>query len=445
MSDTPEMNSNPQNANASEGVKRVFTGQSTGKPAFGRKTAGQAESQGAEADASQAESSGPEQASAPGGDPSGTAGAHKSGPEEPKAQRASMGPEDHKMTPDQEKVYSDLLVHILRNGQWGYKGITDPTSKEISFQSEKVAERLYGYLNRHDPKKADKLWEENTGHTPSQKFHEKIKGQTVTQDAGQAMPELKGRVDSITKGIKQLRENEVTDMQTQQLPQLMHMLGETDQRKIDYRRKALQQTFQNDKAHQDNGLAVLKTFTRGLAQGREGVLNWRRENQRGKTIHQSIKDVKGNVKQSKNDQVRVAVNQGATPGKDDIDMGLGPEFENAFSNAFGGAKAGPGMKAGFGASMGTGAASPSGAAEGVSPAGFAASAMKNGQSMNMGTVGATVAAKMAVNMVDRITGRASVQSEKGPETKKSGIDLQEGMQKAAQHQQNQGQGPSLGI
>ena len=334
---------------------------------------------------------------------------------EPKAQRATLSPEEHKLTPEQEDVYSGLLKHILKNGQWGYKGITDPTSKEISFQSEKVAERLYGYLYRHDPKKADKLWEENTGHTPSHKFHEKIKGQSITQTADQALPELHGRVNSVMSGIQKMRENEVNDMRRQQLPQLMHMLGETDQRKIDYRRKALQQTFQKDQMHQDNGLAILKTFGRGLAHGREGVTNWQREGKRANTIRQSILDVQGNIKQIEQNNIRVAVNSGTNAydrsAGEDGELGL--VFPKGMDKAFGGT-----MEK---------------VKQSVSPATMAPT---------MGSMGAAIAMKQASQMVDRITGRESVKGGQETAIKRSGIDLSAGNQQMANRQN---QGPSLSL
>lgn len=218
---------------------------------------------------------------------------------------------ERQISPDQETAYGQLLEHILKNGKWGYKSERDPLTRELAFQSEKVAERLYGHLYRHNPQMADRLWEEHTGHTPSAKFHEKIKGQSLTQTAEEALPELTKRVESVTEGIGQARKADLADLQRQQLPQLSHMLGETKQRQIDYRRKALQQTFKEER--DIDGISLLKTFARGLGHGREGMANWRREGTRGKTIQESIMQVEGNVKELSKQGIAIAVNRGELP------------------------------------------------------------------------------------------------------------------------------------
>lgn len=229
-------------------------------------------------------------------------------PENTQTLSAFISDEDKKMTPEQEAAFGNLLKHILQNGKWGYKSERNEVDRELAFQSEKVAERLYGHIYRSNPQIADRLWEENTGHTPSAKFHEKIKGQAVTLTATEALPELNKRVESITENINQARRADLAEMQQQQLPQLSHMLGETKQRQIDYRRKALQGTFKDEK--EIDGISILKTFMRGVAHGKEGMTNWRREGLRGKTIQNSIKEIEGNMKELTKKTIMVAVNRG---------------------------------------------------------------------------------------------------------------------------------------
>ena len=68
-----------------------------------------------------------------------------------------------KMSPETRERIEGLMHDMIEGGLWGYKNKTDPTEREVAFQSEATAEKLFSYLYADDPTNAKKKWQEYSG------------------------------------------------------------------------------------------------------------------------------------------------------------------------------------------------------------------------------------------------------------------------------------------
>jgi hypothetical protein len=239
----------------------------------------------------------------------------------------------NKMTPETRESIEILMKDMIEGGHWGYKNKTDPAEREVAFQSEAMAEKLFAHLYADDPENAKVKWEKYSG-KPADKGlisrAESISLEPAEKSVERLGSEQKKILDAVDKYVVQnqrrQREKDISNMRI--------AIGDSKQRQRDFRRRATDQIFQEQK--EADGLTVVKAFFKGATRVADDYIASWRERGKVKEIGSAMKEMTSGFTGEKS-QIFQAIRGSSIGGQ-----------AGARSSAFGSAGA-AGMAAGFAA------------------------------------------------------------------------------------------------
>lgn len=97
---------------------------------------------------------------------------------------------------DRAKTF-EVYQNALENVDWGYK-LKSGEERDIGHKSMMIAERAFIAASMHDPKEADKIYEQHAGRPPKEEL---LKRAAAAREAGASRNEPAIKVDDLTAGI----------------------------------------------------------------------------------------------------------------------------------------------------------------------------------------------------------------------------------------------------
>tara|TARA_B100000678_G_scaffold61977_1_gene50273 strand:+ start:3334 stop:4257 length:924 start_codon:yes stop_codon:yes gene_type:complete len=197
------------------------------------------------------------------------------------------------MTPETRERIEGLMHDMIEGGLWGYKNRTDPTEREVAFQSEATAEKLFANLYADDPVNAKKKWQEFSGKPADKGLIARAESLIIDKDPNKAIDSLETDQKRVLGTAKKfLNENEAKNRE-KQMSSLRIAMGDTEQRQRDFRRRATDQVFAQEK--EADGISIAKAFIKGATRVADDFHASWRERGKGKEMSQVMKDLQGGI------------------------------------------------------------------------------------------------------------------------------------------------------
>lgn len=212
--------------------------------------------------------------------------------EKPEFEKAEARP---KMTEETRKGIELLMEEMIEGGFWGYKGKTDPVERELAFQSEAMAEKLFAHLYADDPKRAKLKWQEFSGKPADKGLISRAESIILEQPPEKALENLSVEQKKLLGTIKQFLGEKDSRQRERDISQLRGALGDSKRAQKDYRRKAIDQVI-GFKDQEPDGFTIVKAFVSGATRAGDDFASSWRERDKAKEMTAVMKEIREGMK-----------------------------------------------------------------------------------------------------------------------------------------------------
>lgn len=200
---------------------------------------------------------------------------------------------DEPMTAETRENIEGLLRGSFESGAWGPKQKKDPVEREIAFQSEAMAEKLFAYLYADNPENAKKKWQEIGGKPPNPDMLQRAQSFILEKNPQAVLPDLKEEQSRILKLVKERLTDKVESNRIHEIKRLRMNILDSKQKKKDFQRKANAQIMQGEK--EVDGLTILGAFYRGATRVSDDYLSSWREGRKCKELNSLMKEMSDGI------------------------------------------------------------------------------------------------------------------------------------------------------
>jgi len=200
---------------------------------------------------------------------------------------------DEPMTNETRNEIEGLLKNVFEGGEWGPKQKKDPVEREIAFQSEAMAEKLFAYLYADNPENAKKKWQDIGGKPPNPDMLQRAQSFMLEKNPQAVLPELKEEQTKILKLVKERLTDKVESNRIQEVKRLRMNILDSKQKQKDFQRKANAQIMQGEK--EVDGLTILGAFYRGATRVSDDYLSSWREGRKCKEMTSLMKEMRDGI------------------------------------------------------------------------------------------------------------------------------------------------------
>lgn len=198
-----------------------------------------------------------------------------------------------KMSVETRERLEGLMHDMIEGGLWGYKNKTDPTEREVAFQSEATAEKLFAYLYADDPANAKKKWQEYSGKPADKGLISRAESLILEKDPNKAVEGLAGEQQRVTQQVKKyLHENDARGRE-RELSNMRIAMGDSEHRQRELRRKGTDQILAEEKDM--DGAKLIGVFVKGATRIADDYNASWREGAKTKHMRKVINEIANNV------------------------------------------------------------------------------------------------------------------------------------------------------
>ena len=236
-----------------------------------------------------------------------------------------------KMNPETRERVEGLMHDMIEGGLWGYKNKTDPTEREVAFQSEATAEKLFAYLYADDPTNAKKKWQEFSGKPADKGLISRAESLILEKDPNKAVEGLAGEQQRVTTQVKKyLHENDARGRE-RELSNMRIAMGDSEHRQRELRRKGTDQILAEERDM--DGAKLLGVFVKGATRVADDYNASWREGAKTKHMRKVMSEIAGNVDLKNKSQIFQEVRGTSRPGFSTARDAMQPGKSSMFSAA----------------------------------------------------------------------------------------------------------------
>lgn len=235
-------------------------------------------------------------------------GTEGSGPE--------AGRNQAKMSPETRERIEGLMHDMIEGGLWGYKNKTDPTEREVAFQSEATAEKLFSYLYADDPTNAKKKWQEYSGKPADKGLISRAEALILEKDPNKVVENLASEQQRVSGQVKKYLNDNDARGRERELSNMRIAMGDSEHRQRELRRKGTDQILAEERDM--DGAKIFGVFMKGATRVADDYNASWREGQKVRHLTSIMGEIAGNVDMKNKSQIfqEVRGTTRPTPGFD---------------------------------------------------------------------------------------------------------------------------------
>lgn len=198
-----------------------------------------------------------------------------------------------KMEPETRARIEGLMHDMIEKGLKGYKTRTDPTERELAFQSEATTEKLFSYLYADDPENAKRKWQEYSGKPADRGLISRAESFILEKDPNKAVDNLSEEQGRVAGQVdKYLNENDARGRE-RELSTMRIALGDSEHRQRELRRQGTNELLAEERDM--DGSKILGAFITGATRVADDYGAAWREGKKTEHMNKVIAEIAGAV------------------------------------------------------------------------------------------------------------------------------------------------------